>query len=76
MNDPVIFRSEVDKNVIENVQVFVREFSETLDTIMRSYNNGHAISLKEAEQIRKEWEDLKKVGETFVRACESGHYDS
>lgn len=63
-----------DAHVLRNIQNFIKEFSETLDAIARSYNNDKRISLDEAKAIRKEWEQLKRIGEGFVRACEDGRF--
>jgi hypothetical protein len=63
------------RKIVENIQSFIKEFSETLNAISSSYEDDKRISLKEAEVIRKEWEELKGVGESFVCACESGRFD-
>ncbi len=57
------------------IQCLIKEFSEALDAISKSYENGHRITIEESKRIRKEWNDLKRIGESFVRACESGEYD-
>ena len=44
--------------------------SQPLEVISQSYDNDKKIDSKEANMIRKEWEDLKGVGESFVKACE------
>ncbi|MBN2686318.1 MAG: hypothetical protein JXR40_13640 [Pontiellaceae bacterium] len=53
----------------------VREFSELLDVLTESIENDGVIDLKEAEQIRVEWEKLKSSAESFVSSCEKGTYD-
>ncbi|MCK5214976.1 MAG: hypothetical protein KAR05_06450 [Candidatus Omnitrophica bacterium] len=63
-----------DARVLKNMQTMIKEFSETLGAISKSYVDRR-ITLKEAEVIRKEWNDLKRIGEAFVRACESGKFD-
>ncbi len=65
----------VDSRVMNNIHLLIKEFSETLDAISRSYGEDRRISCDEAKSIRKEWEDLKGVGESFVLACESGRFD-
>lgn len=52
----------------------VREFSELLDVLTASIENEGNIDLKEAEKIRKEWEELKSSAESFVNSCEKGNY--
>jgi hypothetical protein len=64
-----------DTKVLENIQSIIKEFSEALAAISSSYINGKRITLKESEKIRSEWEDLKQVGESFVKACEMGYFD-
>lgn len=66
---------ENELKVLENIQRFIKEFSETLNAISSSYEDDRRITPDEAERIRKEWEDLKRVGEAFVKACESGRFD-
>ncbi len=65
----------VDSGVMNNIHHLIKEFSETLDAISRSYSDDKRISREEAKDIRKEWEDLKRIGEGFVLACESGRFD-
>lgn len=62
-------------NVLKSVHSIIKEFSEALDAISQTYNDGKRITRKESERIRKEWEDLKCIGEGFVRACESGKFE-
>ena len=64
-----------DAQMFFQIQGLIKEFSEALDAISQSYENGHRITIEEAKRIRKEWNDLKRTGEGFVRACESGQYD-
>jgi hypothetical protein len=63
-----------DVRMFRNVQKFVKEFSETLDTIGKCYSDDSRIDNCDATMIRKEWEELKQIGESFVRACESGRF--
>jgi hypothetical protein len=53
----------------------VREFSDLLDVLTESIENDGVIDLREAENIRNEWEHLKSSAESFVGACEDGLYD-
>lgn len=53
----------------------VREFSELLDVLTASIENDGVIDMREAARIRIEWEKLKSSAESFVAACEQGHYD-
>ena len=54
-------------------QKILKEFSEMLGAITESKLDG-IISGSEAKSIRKEWEDMKSVTESFVKACENGNY--
>lgn len=65
----------ISAKVLKNVHSLIKEFSEALEAISQSYNDGKRITRKESERIRKEWEDLKCIGEGFVRACESGKFE-
>ena len=56
------------------LQAILREFSELLEAVSSSSADNGEIDTKEAASIRKEWEDLKSLTETFVSACESGNY--
>ncbi|MBZ0166952.1 MAG: hypothetical protein K8I00_09100 [Candidatus Omnitrophica bacterium] len=67
--------STVGGKVLKSVHSMIKEFSEALEVISQSYNEGKRITKQEAEGIRKEWEDLKCIGEGFVRACEAGKFD-
>lgn len=75
VENPSKMSAHEELKVLENIQRFIKEFSETLTVISSSYENDERITPVEAERIRKEWEDLKSVGEAFVLACESGLFD-
>lgn len=49
----------------------LREFSDLLDVITRSAENDSEIDDREAARIRREWENLKRIAEEFVIACEN-----
>lgn len=74
-NPEPVSGSSVGAKVLGNVHGLIKEFSEALEAISQSYNEDKSISLDEAMVIRKEWEDLKSLGESFVRECESGKFD-
>ncbi len=69
-------KTDINIDILQNIQRFVKEFSETLDTIVQSYNDDKKISDNDAQKIREEWEDLKRIGESFVRACEAGKFNN
>lgn len=74
VQNTLVEQMSYDTRVFKNVRKFIKEFSDTLDTISECLDDDNQISGKEAENIRKEWEDLKRIGEGFVHACELGKY--
>ena len=52
----------------------LREFSDLLDVITRSVEDDDRVDGAEARRIRAEWENLKRVAEQFVAACERKEY--
>lgn len=74
VQNDLIDEEVLDAKLFMNTQRMIKEFSETLEKVTKYYNDGK-ISHKEAEGIRKEWEDLKRVGESFVFACELGKFN-
>lgn len=63
-----------DVDLLKGTQDILKEFTELLEAISRGSEDGK-ITKGESETIRKEWEDLKRVAECFVNACEKGVYD-
>jgi hypothetical protein len=51
----------------------VQEFADLLAVIASAAADNH-ITLKEAQQIRARWEELKSVTEHFVACCEEGNF--
>lgn len=68
-------RKSLDENIFAESRGMVREFSELLDTVTESVEDKPGIDVREADQIRQRWEDLKACVERFVLSCEKGHYD-
>ncbi len=68
-------RINPDVEALKNIQLFIKEFSQALDAISKSYDDDKRIDAKESVKIRKAWENLKRVGEAFVRECEHGDFD-
>jgi hypothetical protein len=64
---------EHGKQLFECTQSILKEFSEMLTAITESNADG-VVTKQEAEDIRKEWEDLKSVTESFIVSCENGNY--
>lgn len=64
-------RAHPQKDVmLSSTQAILKEFSDLLGVISESYANDGKIDPEEAKRIRKEWEHLKVVAETFVMSCE------
>lgn len=51
----------------------VQEFADLLAVIANAAGDNH-IDANEAKTIRRRWEDLKTVTETFVACCEQGNF--
>lgn len=51
----------------------VQEFADLLAVIANAAGDNH-IDVAESKVIRKRWEDLKTVTETFVACCEQGNF--
>lgn len=75
VKNPNIKKQNRDAEALKNIQLFIKEFSEALDAISKSYDDDKSIDAKEAIKIRKAWEGLKRVGEAFVRECEKGDFN-
>lgn len=75
VKNPTLNKKSHETVVVKNTQKLIKEFSETLAAISTSYSVDKKITAKEAKVIRKEWEDLKRIGEGFVKACEMGKFD-
>ncbi|MBN2189844.1 MAG: hypothetical protein JW728_01370 [Candidatus Aureabacteria bacterium] len=58
--------------VVTTIQVMIKEFSDLLRTVSDSMRDDSNIDEKESRRIRKEWEELKCITESFVTACEKG----
>lgn len=69
-------KSEVNKDepAMKAIREILKEFSEVLDSASESCANDGHINPAETEKIRKEWEELKQVTESFVVSCEHGVY--
>ena len=66
---------KVDMNSYRScVSDALREFGEVISEIGRAMEDG-VVTAEEARSIRKEWEDLKRVLESFVLAGEFGYID-
>ena len=62
------------KDLFAHTQKLVQEFSDLLQVVSNSNKDHSRICKEESKKIRKEWEELKGVGESFVHACEKGFF--
>ncbi len=62
--------------VLRSTQSILKEFTELLNAVSQSYDDDRQINPEEAAKIRKEWEDLKSIAESFVLACEAGAFNN
>ena len=60
-------------HVFQRTQQIIGQFSSLLQGISAAVED-HSVCEKEADQIRQCWDKLKSEAETFVRACEAGHF--
>ncbi len=60
--------------ILPVTQKILKEFSEMLSAVSKSLEDDGQIDEEEAGRIRKEWEELKSIAESFVVACEKGEY--
>ena len=67
---------DATKNLFAHTQKLVSEFSDLLQVVSASYSEDGEISSKDSQRIRREWEDLKSAGESFLSACEEGNFDN
>lgn len=74
--NPEVRQGARQTDLILTTQKVVSAFSDLLEEVSRSIQNDGEIMPDEAARIRKEWEDLKSVAESFVEACERGLYRS
>lgn len=68
-------KNKIENSVFNSTQLMIKEFSDMLAEISFALADNKGIDLKEAEQIRKEWETLKSQAERFVASCEDNIYN-
>lgn len=62
-----------DFDLMPATQTIVLQFAELLTAISKAAAD-HEITDEEASVIRREWDDLKRFTEGFVRCCENGDF--
>jgi hypothetical protein len=72
--NPHVDSSHRSADLLMGTQQLVKEFSDMLEEVSRSIADDGLIESEEANRIRKHWETLKRVAESFVAAGEAGLY--
>lgn len=72
--NPQVRKGSRDVELVLTTQRVVSAFSDLLEEVTRSIRNDGVITPAEAERIRRDWEMLKGIAETFVTACEQGMF--
>jgi hypothetical protein len=73
-NPKTVATEPAARSVLNNTQEMIKEFSDLLIEVSAAVKDGSGIDEKEAERIRREWEQLKRKAESFVMGCEKGTY--
>ena len=73
--NPNVKPETIDTELLMHTQQLVEEFSRLLSTVTRSIEDDGRIDSAEADRIRRAWEGLKNVAETFTVASERGFFD-
>jgi|SRR6185295_5867306 len=75
VDNPKSMTSETTgRSVLNNTQEMIKEFSDLLSEVSAAVKDGSGIDEKEAQRIRREWEQLKRKAESFVLGCEKGSF--
>ncbi len=74
--NPPIDARDLGTELLKSTQQLVKEFSDMLEEVSRAVANDGAIEPAEAVRIRRDWETLKRVAETFVVRAEAGMFDN
>ena len=67
-------KSMTSEKLIQKASKTMRVFSELLATTNRVIEDGK-VTKEESEQLRKEWERVKTIMESFVDCCEQGEFN-
>ncbi len=66
---------KMGSDLLVGAQQLVKEFSDMLEEVSRSIADDGSIDPGEASRIRRHWETLKRVSESFVLSSEAGLFD-
>jgi hypothetical protein len=70
--NPQVEQGHTRRDLLVGAQGLVKEFSDMLEQVSRAIADDGAIDPVEAARIRKHWEVLKRVAESFVVCAEAG----
>lgn len=70
--NPQVEQGNSRRDLLIGAQGLVKEFSDMLEEVSRAIADDGAIVPHEAARIRKHWEVLKRVAESFVVCAEAG----
>ena len=68
--------SDNAESLFAHTQRLVSEFSDLLRVVSESYDRDGDICEADSSRIRREWEELKGAGESFVTACEKDFFQN
>ncbi len=74
VHNPLAQAKDIDSDLLQSTQHMVSAFSKLLNEVSQAVADDGAIEGGEAEKIRRDWQKLKTIAETFVVACEKGWY--
>jgi len=63
----------ISQNLMPATNLIVQEFADLLSVVACAATDNH-VNEAESARIRKRWEKLKTVTETFVHCCENGNF--
>lgn len=70
--NPEVDAKRFSTDLLMGTQQLVKEFSDMLEEVSRAIADDGAIAANEAARIRRHWETLKRVAESFVVCGETG----
>jgi RNA polymerase-binding transcription factor DksA len=72
-NSEALDNGEQTQRLAPATSQVVKQFADLLSTVAGAASDSK-ISTREAKNIRKEWESLKRIAEGYVKCCEAGNF--
>ena len=72
-SEPSTGESPAPQTLAPATSMVVKQFADLLSTVAEAAADSK-ISSKEAANIRREWERLKRAAEGYVKCCEEGNF--